>query len=400
MSNVGKETEETSEERLPAAGGDGSRAAEPDGARIPAGPAVTAERGSWPKVAKAVSFLAALFLFVLAIQLMKEGAQAIAPRLQGSGLVDNGVSTLGLGWLAAYVVLSGSPVAVMGLSLHAAGGLTELQTFTMISGSRLGASFIVLLVGFLYAVRASNRRDSLGMGVLALSISTIIYLPAMALGYGILKSGALDGVRWTVSSDIQSVIDAGWGWAQAAFSSWLPPPLLFAAGLGVILVSFKLLDRVLPAIDGEKHADSRRHWLTKPWSMFFLGCIACLLTLSVSVAITVLVPLAARGYVDRREAIPYIMGANITTLADTLFAAMLLPDGGSSVHVVLALALAVAVVTLLALALAYRPLQRGIMALDDWVVGTSARLWLFVGALFLVPVGLLLVGGAIGPVGP
>ena len=49
--------------------------------------------------------------------------------------------------------------------------------------------------------------------------------------------------------------------------------------------------------------------------MFALGCLAALLTLSVSVALTLLVPLAAKGYVDRREAMPYIMGANITTLA-------------------------------------------------------------------------------------
>ncbi len=133
--------------------------------------------------------------------------------------------------------------------------------------------------------------------------------------------------------------------------------------------------------------------------MFLMGCFACLLTLSVSVAITVLVPLAARGYIDRKDAIPYIAGANITTLADTLVAAMLLPDGTSSVHVVLALALAVTIITVLLLAFAYRPVGRGIMALDDWVVQTSVRLWLFVGVLFSAPIALVVLGRLIGPVG-
>jgi Na+/phosphate symporter len=117
------------------------------------------------------------------------------------------------------------------------------------------------------------------------------------------------------------------------------------------------------------------------------------------VAITVLVPLAARGYVDRKEAIPYIMGANVTTLADTLLAAMLLPGGAGSVHVVLSLAIAVSLVTVLLLAFAYRPVQRGIMALDEWVVGTNVRLWLFVGVLFVVPMALMVAGGLIGPIG-
>ena len=365
-----------------------------------AGTDMVVERPSWGgRAVKLVSFLAALFLFILAIQLMKQGAQAIAPRLQASGFFDNGVSTLGVGWLGAYLVLSGSPVAVMALSLRSAHGITELQTFTMISGSRLGASFIVLLVGFLYAVRNRNRQESLGMGVLAMSMSTLLYIPGMLLGYGILKSGLLRGINWTASTGVQGTIDAGWGWLVDASLRLLPQPLLFPLGLGVILISFKLLDRVLPAIDGEQHADTRGHWLRRPWPMFFLGCFACLLTLSVSVAITVLVPLAARGYVDRKDALPYIAGANITTLADTLLAAMLLPDGTSSVQVVLALAIAVTIVTLLLLAFAYRPLQRGIMALDDWVVQTSPRLWMFVGVLFFVPVALLVLGRFLGPVG-
>ena len=65
----------------------------------------------------------------------------------------------------------------------------------------------------------------------------------------------------------------------------------------------------------------RAAWLKRPWTMFALGCIVATLTLSVSVALTVLIPLAVKGYVRRDEALPYIMGANITTLADTLVVA-------------------------------------------------------------------------------
>ena len=394
---MGKESTSQIDQRM-SVGGNGASPDAPD-ETAPSSDVVVERPGSGTRIRKILAFAAALFLFILAIQLMKNGAQAIAPRLQASGFFDNGVSTLGVGWFGAYLVLSGSPVAVMALSLRSAHGITELQTFTMISGSRLGASFIVLLVGFLYAVRNRNRQESLGMGVLALSISTALYIPGMLLGYGILKSGLLDGVNWTASSDLQGVIDVGWGWLVDGASSLLPQPLLFPLGLGVILLAFKLLDQVLPAIDSEAHADTRGHWLRRPWPMFLLGCFACLLTLSVSVAITVLVPLAARGYIDRKDAIPYIAGANITTLADTLVAAMLLPDGTSSVHVVLALALAVTIITVLLLAFAYRPVQRGIMALDDWVVRSSARLWLFVGVLFSVPIALVVVGRLMGPVG-
>jgi sodium-dependent phosphate cotransporter len=395
---MGKDAEQNLD-RTDVASGDGSRGrAEPTAP--PAGPAVAVEgrRGPWQAASKVLFFLGALFLFILAIQLMKKGAGAIGPRLEASGIFDNAIQTLGLGWLGAYLVLSGSPIAATALSFHHAGAINELQTFTMLSGSRLGASFIVLLVGFIYALRSVNRREALGMGVLALSMTAIVYVPGMLFGYGILRSGLLDGVEWTASSEVQGVIDIGWGWLENLITGVLPDPLLFPAGLGVLLVSFKLLDRVLPSLDGERHADSKVQWLTKPWPMFFLGCLAALLTLSVSVALTVLVPLASKGYIKRGEAIPYIAGANITTLADTLVAAMLLGKA-TGVQVVLSEAIAVALITLAILAFFYRWLQRGVIALDEWVVGTNVRLWLFVGVLFVVPIALMVAGGLIGPIG-
>lgn len=329
---------------------------------------------------------------------MKAGAKALAPQLEGTFPVDNAVSTLGLGWIGAYLVLSGSPVAAVALSLFAAGALRyQLQVFTMLTGSRLGASFIVLLVGFLYAMKSKNRKESIGMGVLALSLTAVVYIPGMFLAYGLLKSGLLSGIHWTASEEVQGLIDLIWGPLLNLAKNSLPDALLFPVGLIIILVSFKFLDRVLPQLHADSATNGRQHWLKRPWPMFGLGCLAALLTLSVSVAITVLVPLAAKGYIDRREAMPYIMGANITTLADTLIAAMILRSA-EGVQVVLAEALAVALVTIVYLLLIYRPLQRTIMRLDEWVVATNRRLILFVSGLFVLPAILLFSGRILGPI--
>jgi solute carrier family 34 (sodium-dependent phosphate cotransporter) len=348
---------------------------------------------------KIASFLVALFLFILAIQLMKEGAKALAPTLTDSPLFSNPFSTLGAGWLGAYIVLSGSPVAAVALSLYVGGVSTELQTFTMLSGSRLGASFVVLLVGFLYAIRnrGRNRSESIGMGILALSLTAVVYIPGMVLGYGILRSGVLDPIRLSASADVLSVIDVVWGPVLDVLTR-LPGWSLLPLGLAIILVSFRLLDSVLPELDGERQSSSRIAWMKRPWPMFALGCVVATLTLSVSVALTVLVPLASRGYIKREESIPYIMGANITTLADTLVAAMLLGDQ-VAVHIVLAEAIAVSIVSLFYLAFLYGSLRRGVTALDDWVVASSRRLWLFVGVLFVTPALLLTSGIWTAPFG-
>jgi solute carrier family 34 (sodium-dependent phosphate cotransporter) len=359
---------------------------------------VSVKRDWLTLLGKIASFAVALFLFVLAIQLMKDGAKALAPSLEDSPLFSNGISTLGAGWLGAYIVLSGSPIAAVALSLYVGGALTKLQTFTMLSGSRLGASFVVLLVGFLYAMRnrGRNRGESIGMGVLALSLTAIVYVPGMFVGYGILKSGVLDGIHLSASDDVLSLIDYIWGPALDLLTK-LPGWTLLPLGLGMILISFRFLDRVLPQLDGERHGGKRLEWLKRPWPMFALGCLVATLTLSVSVALTVLVPLASRGYIKREESIPYIMGANITTLADTLVAAMVLGNA-VAVHIVLAEAIAVSLVSLVFLAFLFGPMKRWIMALDEWVVSTNRRLWLFVAILFVLPAIFLTSGIWIGPI--
>ncbi len=88
----------------------------------------------WGKIAL---FLVSLFLFILALTLMKDGARSLAPLVRDSFRVTNPVNSLGFGWLFAYVVMSGSPVAAAALTFFDAGVITQLETFTMITGSRM-----------------------------------------------------------------------------------------------------------------------------------------------------------------------------------------------------------------------------------------------------------------------
>lgn len=106
------------------------------------------------------------------------------------------LNTLGIGWLMAYIVLSGSPVAAVSLTLYSGGIITDVQSFAMITGSRLGAPFIVLLVGFISHLRGHQRVASISIGVLAFLVTATIYLPAMGLGYVALTNGWFDRVQF------------------------------------------------------------------------------------------------------------------------------------------------------------------------------------------------------------
>jgi Na+/phosphate symporter len=342
-----------------------------------------AGRPWWERVLLAVLGLGA---FITALGMMKEGAVALIPTLEGSVFTDNAWSALGVGWLGACLVLSGSPVAASSLTLLDGGAIDPSQSFAMLTGSRLGASFVVLVVGVVYALRRdAGRRAPLSIGVYALSITAVAYLPGAAVGWWLLTEGHLDAIDFTAAPGLVSVTDELFGWLPDLLGDLVPGWSLFPLGVAILLGAFACFDRVLPTVGSERFASSR---LTNPWVMFGLGCLVAFLTLSVSVALTLLVPLVANGYLKREDTIPYIAGANITTLADTLVAAVILgnPD---AVRVVLAEVIGVASVTVLLLAVAYPLIRKGSIRWARFTLSSRTHLAGFVAVLLVAPILLI-----------
>ena len=342
---------------------------------------------------RVAALIIGLGLFVTALGIMKAGAASLIPSLQGSVFTDNPWSTLGLGWIGACMVLSGSPIAASSLTLLDGHAITSSQAFTMLTGSRLGASFVVLVIGFIYALRQrgdKSRRAPLSIGVLSLTMTMVAYLPGALFGWLLLTGGHLDRVNLTPPPSLLSLTDAAFGWAVDLAKDLVPWWGLFPVGLAVLLVAFKAFDAALPQVDSERLGHRADAWYTKPWAMFLVGCGVALLTLSVSVALTVLVPLVAKGYLKREDTLPYIAGANITTLADTLVAAILLGNPVAS-RVVLAEVLGVGAWTLLLIALFYPTVRRGCLSVSRATLRSRPRLAVFLAVLFTVPLALIAV---------
>jgi sodium-dependent phosphate cotransporter len=281
---------------------------------------------SW--LIKLLAMLVGLLVFILALLLLKQGAIVYGGVIIKNLHITSAVNSLGFGWLLAYIFLSGSPVAAIAVSFFAAGTITAIQSFTMITGSRLGASFIVLFVGFIYYLRGHQRAASISIGVLALLTTAAIYLPALAIGYWLLTSGALRSLQISATTPVSSVIDAIFDPIIGLIKQLgLPGWATFAIGIGALMLGFNLLDRALPEMHAERSSFQRIGRLVyRPMAMFLLGCAVTSLTLSVSVSLSILVPLSAKGLVRRENTLPYIMGANITTFIDTLVAALI--NGG------------------------------------------------------------------------
>ncbi len=334
--------------------------------------------------------VAGLLLFVLALEIARAGASSLIPVL--SDLRVSGVANgLGFGWLFAYIVLSGSPVAAIGVTLLSEGVFSETEAFAVVAGSRLGASFIVLAVGFA-AYRFGRRSgDGLAIGIVAMLTTFTTQGPAIALGFLALRSGWLDGVRPTTPDALLQGSDRVFGEVVAVFDAALPGLVLFAAGAAVLLLAFAVFARALPRLEVEADGIRRRlAVLNRRPMMFLMGVLITLTTLSVAVSLTVLVPLALRGYVRREHVIPYVLGANIATFVDTLGAGVIV-GGDAAVAVVVAQMASITAVSVLVLTVLYQPYRGGILACERWIAGRPRRLAGFLGVIVAVPVVLLLV---------
>jgi solute carrier family 34 (sodium-dependent phosphate cotransporter) len=341
---------------------------------------------SWRKI---TLFAISLMLFILAIVLMKEGARALAPLIQDQFSITNPANSLGFGWLFAYVVMSGSPVAAASLAFFEAGVLNALSTFTMITGSRLGASFIVLFIGFIYVLRGRNKAASLNMGLLSLTVTGTTYTAALIVGLALLRSGSLNRIQLQSGTILSSLTDVVFDPVAAWLLAFVPRWSLFAIGLGIILVSFNLFDKCLPEMAiKESQVGKVSQLVYRPWVMFLLGAGVTLVSMSVSLSLSILVPLSHRGFVRRENVIPYIMGANITTFVDTLLAAALL-NNPTAFTIVLVEMISIAIVSCIILLTFYGFYERGILNFVEWVTADNRHLALFMATILVVPLLLL-----------
>lgn len=340
---------------------------------------------------KLALLLFSLWLFILAISLMKAGARELGPLIQSVFSLRNFANSLGFGWLFAYGVMSGSPVAAAALTFFDAGLVRDLDAFAMITGSRLGASLIVLLIGFAYVLRGRNRAESLGMGLVSFCVAGSTYLVALVPGYFLLSRNVLDSVQFRAGTQLTSIIDGAVNPIVKWFEAWLPGGLLFILGIGVILLSFRLFDDLLPTEAIKNSRFGRLSQLAyRPIVMFLLGSLITLISMSVSVSISILVPLSNRGLVRRENVIPYIMGANITTFIDTLLAAVLLGNP-RAFTVVLVEMISISLVSAFVLVFFYARYERAVLLFVSWLTRQNRNLAGFIVLIFLVPVLMLVI---------
>jgi Na+/phosphate symporter len=332
-----------------------------------------------------------LFFFTFGILLMKDTAGLVASLHSDlfTHIEGNPGRALGFGWIAAYAVLSGSPIAATAVGFLHVGALGPLASYSMIMGSRLGASMLTLVVGLIaWLWRRQDRFKSLAVGVLAFLVTYLIYAPGILLGYILIYSGALDFLTFRAPAPVLEFIQGIFQPLVGGFLAALPETLRwtgFFPAFAAIYAGFYLFDLAFYREEVEEIKRSRIHdFLKNPLFAFAMGAAVTLVAESVSISLGLLVPLFIRGYLDTDEVIPYIMGANITTFIDTLVAALIL-DNPVAVNIVLVEIISIAVVSAVALWF-YPTFHDMVRKIFDLTMDSNVALLSFAVGLVAAPV--------------
>lgn len=338
--------------------------------------------------------LATVILYLFAVQLLgtaTEAAEPIIERALRQVVVGNG-SALGLSWLATYGLTNGSVVAALSLSLFRSDIVTVTEAFLLISGSRLGGAGIIVVVGFLdYLQNRGSQTVSEGtsLGLLTFLVTFSVYVPVTLLGLGVLLTARTQLFAATAGLEVNLTSLQYLEPVTDAITRILGPRIAFLVAIALLFGTLWLFDLLLERVETETvRAHVFRHFKRR-WMAFGIGVVITGVTTSVAFSLGVVVPLYNRQFVRRDEMVPYILGANIGTLFDTLLVAFVLETAVGVAIVLLVIGLATLITVVLLLG--YRPYSTLIDAGQDRLL-EDRRFFVGFGLLLIVvPFVLLLV---------
>ncbi len=333
---------------------------------------------------------AGILLFLFAIELLTSSTGALAPELENFMVfIDNPLNALGLGWISSYIMLSGYPVTVFGLSLFDSGVISEISTFFVVNGSRLGASLIVIVIGVVESLRKKDLDmiDSTSIGFMTLLITYTIVLPAILIGLLIVR---MDLLNVYFELEFLSLIDIIYQPIVDSVLNFFGPYLGVLIALVTLYFALSIFEKPFHRMKVENFKSSWINFLMerKIYSFLF-GAVLTFFSQSVALSIGLIVPIYNRGFLQRRNLIPYIMGACVTTFGGTLAVSFLI---GNEIAINLTLAIIIAnlLVSLFYLYF-YREYHSYISNLTNFFLQKNSRLFLLLFAMFVSPFLLLVV---------
>tara|TARA_Y100000310_G_C20618586_1_gene782002 strand:- start:338 stop:1459 length:1122 start_codon:yes stop_codon:yes gene_type:complete len=288
---------------------------------------------SWKSFVKLAFFL---YLFILAIQLIKKASGLIAP--DARQFIFSNLSPLkaiAAGWFSTSIAQSSGAVSSLAVTF-VGNGLIDLPIAVYILiGASMGTTITALIISL---ITVSKKKKDFRHGfeiALCYSIySFILVFIVFFLEYFFALFSRLSFYLATLFQGnfsylkVPDVVDVATGLIVKPIISNNHIVLTFLVAFLILIFALKFISRsVVEVMGGEVKAKNFiNKYFDSPVKAYFMGVILTAIVFSSSITISLLVPLAVGGLIGLRRSIPFILGADLGTFTDTFLVSLIIGD--------------------------------------------------------------------------
>jgi sodium-dependent phosphate cotransporter len=281
-----------------------------------------------------VYILAALFIFLLALDLMISSLQHLGTSAAETIIMatSNPFTGLFIGLLVSAIIQSSSATTSMVVALVASGSITLEGAIPIIMGANVGTTITSTIVSLGFITKKKEFRRAVAAGTYHdfFNILTVLILFPLEYYYGFLSGVSeqianaffnqpigtttrisfLGGGLGILVNNIVELIDNGF--------------LLVVVSFALLFGSILLFRGVLSAMLGLQTQGTgvQRFFFQSPLKCFGWGLALTAAIRSSTITTSLVVPLVAKKVIRLNQAVPFILGANIGTTITAFIAAM------------------------------------------------------------------------------
>lgn len=292
-------------------------------------------------IVRAISVVALLYIFLVAIQLMSGGFKLMGKDFAESLVQATNSPIVGLfiGILATAVIQSSSVTTSMVVGLVSAGGLSIESAVPIIMGANIGTSVTNTIVSLAHMTRRDEFRRAFSGAVVhdVFNWLSVAVLLPLELATGFLRHsaswvasqlfGASTGLSYTspIKAVVKPVAKAIGHFATdtLGFANHAAGITLLILALALIFVALSFLVKVLKAAMSQRLERAVNRALSKgPFVTIGIGIAVTALVQSSSITTSILIPLVSTGLLRLEHAYPITLGANVGTTVTALLASL------------------------------------------------------------------------------
>ncbi len=290
-----------------------------------------------------------------------------------------------LSYFMTEVTMSWSPIAGAFISLGDVLAITEKNLAAIIMGTRGGVNSFLLITWLLMLFKWKSLKRSLWITVIQFLVTLSSTAIAAIFIFGVLKLGFMDDLSVFVADWF--VLNSFFEGITGFFSHYIKlliksPIILWIMWLGMLVWWLFLFDKCFSFIS---HGKDKRilKKIVSIESSFISGFVVTALTMSLSVSVAILLPLYLRKFINRKMLMAYILGANISTLFDTLFL-WIMAKSIIGIKVILAFLFAVTLWVILIM-IGFKYYHKAISYLTDKILSNKIHFIIFTIIVMFTP---------------